>query len=66
MKDFYGSEVKLGDKVVCMVKDYRSLMEADVIKITDKTVLVEYVPHWTPNKQTYRLTSDQFIVVGGY
>lgn len=64
MKDFYGVEVKLGDTVVCMVKDYRSLVEATVVKITDKTVVVEYVPHWTPNKQTYRLMSDQFIIVG--
>jgi hypothetical protein len=64
MKDFRGSEVKLGDKVVCMVEDSRSLTEADVIKITDKTILVEYVPHWAPYKKTYRLTSDQFIIVG--
>ncbi len=64
MKDFYGVEVKLGDKVVCMVKNYRSLMEANVIKITDKTILVEYVPFGWPSKNTYRLTSDQFIIVG--
>ncbi len=66
MKDFYGVEVKLGDRVVCMVKDYRSLVEATVIKITDKTVVVEYTQQftWPENKQTYRLMSDQFIVVG--
>jgi len=66
MKDFYGVEVKLGDRVVCTVKNYRSLVEATVIKITDKTVLVEYTPlHWTTtDKDTYRLMSDQFIIVG--
>lgn len=64
MKDFYGVEVKLGDRVVCTVKNYRSLVEATVIKITDKTVLAEYTPHWCANKDTYRLTSDQFVIVG--
>lgn len=68
MKDFYGVEVKIGDKVICMVKNYRSLVEATVVKITDKTIVVEYQAHWTssPYKDTYRLMSDQFIIVGGY
>lgn len=68
MKDFYGTEVKLRDEVICTLKNYRSLVKAEVIKITDKTVVVEYQVHWTsePYKDTYRLTSDQFIVVGGY
>ena len=70
MKEFYGVEVKLGDRVVCMVKNYRSLMEATVIKITDKTVLVEYSTNRAKfgltgeYTRTYRLMSDQFIVVG--
>jgi hypothetical protein len=69
MKDFYGVEVKLGDRVVCTVKNYRSLMEATVIKVTDKTVLIEYTPRYAVGelsnyKSTYRLTSDQFIIVG--
>lgn len=53
MKDFYDTEVKIGDTVV---------------KITDKTVEVEYEAHWTssPYKDTYRLMSDQFIIIGGY
>jgi hypothetical protein len=68
MKDFFGVDVKLGDSVVCMVKNYRSLMEATVIKITDKTVVVEYlISHSVADrtyKDTYRLMSDQFIIVG--
>jgi hypothetical protein len=69
MKDFFGVEVKLGDSVVCMMKNYRSLMEATVIKVTDKTVLVEYKPIYAVGelsnyKGTYRLMSDQFIIVG--
>ena len=64
MKDFFKSPVEVGDTVVCMVKNYRSLVQATVIKVTDKTVLVEYQVHWTssPYKDTYKLTSDQFIV----
>jgi len=68
MKDFYGVEAYLGDTVVCMVKDYRSLVEATVIKITDKTVVVEYLlSHSVADrtcKQTYRLMSSQFIIIG--
>ena len=65
MKDFNGVEVKVGDSVICMVKGYRSLMKAEVIDITPKTVLVEYQVHWTTSeyKDTYRLMGDQFIVV---
>lgn len=68
MKDFYGTEVKLRDEVICTLKNYRSLVKAEVVKITEKTVVVEYQVHWTssPYKDTYRLTSDQFIIVGGY
>lgn len=68
MKDFYGTEVKIGNTVVCMVKNYRSLVEAIVVKITDKTVVVEYRKHWASDfyKEEYRLMSDQFIIVGGY
>ncbi len=65
MKDFYGTEVKLRDEVICTLKNYRSLVKAEVIKITDKTVVVEYQDRIYNSKQTYRLTSDQFIIVGG-
>lgn len=65
MKDFYNSPVKVGDKVVCMVKNYRSLVEAVVTRVTDKTVTVEYQVHWTSSSylDTYKLNSDQFVVV---
>ena len=65
MKDFYKSPVKVGDKVICMVKDYRSLVEAVVTRITDKTITVEYQASWTssPYLITYKLNSSQFIVV---
>ena len=36
--DFFGNELNIGDKVICMVLDYRSLAEAEVLKITDKKV----------------------------
>jgi hypothetical protein len=69
MKDFFGVEVMLGDTVVCMMKGYRSLMEATVIEVTDKTVVVEYKPidavgELSNYRGTYRLKSDQFMIVG--
>ncbi len=49
MKDFYGTEVKIGDTVVCMVKNYRSLVEDTVLKIADKTVVVNSAEsRWIP------------------
>ena len=65
MKDFYKSPVKVGDKVICMVKNYRSLQEAVVTKVTEKTITVEYQAHWTsnPHMESYKLNSDQFVVV---
>lgn len=73
MKDFYGTEVKIGDKVVCTIKNYRSLVEAEVVKITEKMVLVSYhhpnvwntVTREFGDSVKYRIASDQFIVVGG-
>lgn len=64
MKDFNGVEVNVGDSVICMVKNYRSLVKAQVVKITEKTVVVQYInPLYTDWEQSYRLMSDQFIVV---
>lgn len=64
MKDFFNSPVEVGDTVACMVKNYGSLMQATVIKVTEQTILVEYSATWDVNyKLTYRLTSDQFIVI---
>lgn len=65
MKDFYKSPVKVGDKVICMVKNYRSLVEASVTRVTEKTITVEYQAHWTssPYLDTYKLNSSQFVVV---
>ena len=65
MKDFYNSPVKVGDKVICMVKNYRSLVEAIVTRVTDKTITVEYQHPQisSPYLDTYKLNSDQFVVV---
>ena len=43
MKDFLGNNLEVGDEVVCIQKDYKNLIEGQITKITDKTILVEYV-----------------------
>jgi len=66
MKDFYGVEVELGDKVVCMVKNYRCLQEAEVISIATKTIQVETDKQNPRSWSKYRITSDQFVIVGKF
>ena len=42
MKDFLGYELNIGDDVVFMQKEYRSLMRGRIIKITKCMVVVEH------------------------
>jgi hypothetical protein len=63
MKDFFKSPVEVRDTVICMVKNYRSLQEAVVVDITDKTILVETNVIQPSDYSKYRLKQDQFIVI---
>lgn len=42
MKDFFGTEIKVGDTVAFMQTGYRSLMSGTVIKLTEKTVFIKH------------------------
>ena len=42
LKDFFGKPLFVGSKVAIIKPDYRELIEAKVIGITDKRVNVEY------------------------
>jgi len=44
-KDFFGQELKVGDKVASLIKDYRGLTKAEVIKITPQNIRVTYKTH---------------------
>jgi hypothetical protein len=63
-KDLLGQEIKVGDKVVCMVSGYRSLMFAKVVKLTPKKVGLQSCYGYTTQepKQVFKLTSKQYVV----
>lgn len=63
--DAQGKQVKIGDTVYSFAKNYRSLVEAKVIDITPKTLLVEYINNWNYSagrKEQYRVGSDQIML----
>jgi hypothetical protein len=39
-KDFLGNEIKVGDEVVFVQKNYRNLLNGKIIKITDKMCVI--------------------------
>lgn len=46
MKDFIGNEVHVGDKVVCIEKDYKNLIPGEIVKLTPKAMKVKYGEGW--------------------
>lgn len=60
MKDFLGTEIKLGDFVVLTEPKYRNFVRAQVIAFTPQKVRVEY-EKWS-RKFTY-LSEPDFLVV---
>lgn len=66
MKDFLGNELKVGDKVVCLEKDYKNLIHATVVKLTEKTIFVEFTRRAFPGvdrTETVKRFSDQVIKI---
>lgn len=61
MKDFLGNPLEVGDEVVCIQKDYKNLVKACVVKITAKTIFVEYM-HQRRIADVKR-TSDQVVKI---
>ena len=54
MKDFFGTELKIGDEVAFMAPSYRSLAIAKIIKFTPKQVRVEYRNTWNHSGEGYK------------
>lgn len=46
MKDFLGSTLEVGDRVVVTPKNYRGLVKAEVIAFTPKQVRLRYKNTW--------------------
>ena len=42
MKDFFGQELRVGDKVAVLLKWYRRLVHGTIVKFTPKKICVEY------------------------
>ncbi len=66
MKDFLGKELAVGDKVVCLEKDYKNLIHATVVKLTEKTIFVEFTRRAFPDRmvtETVKRFSDQVVKI---
>lgn len=59
MKDFFGQELNIGDKVAVTPKDYRGLVEATIISLTPKNVRVTYNTSWS--EREYLVPPDALI-----
>ena len=66
MKDFLGNELQVGDKVVCLEKDYKNLIKATVVKLTEKTIFVEFTRRAFSDRmvtETVKRFSDQVVKI---
>lgn len=58
MKDIVGNDLNLNDTVVFMQIGYRNLLVGKIIKITEKTVLIEHAATNTYSTQTKQFSSQ--------
>lgn len=63
MKDFFGTDINVGDTVAFMTIGYRSLALGTVIKLTPKTVFIKYTTHYNSERET-KQEPNQVIVKG--
>ena len=71
MKDFFGSELKVGDQVAFMCPHYRYMIMGKILSFAPQSMLIEWTkdygntrldggPNLVPNR-TFRATSEQVI-----
>ena len=46
MKDYFGNELSIGDRVAFYASNYRSFTTGTIVKFTPKQVKVEYINNW--------------------
>jgi len=68
MKDRLGQELEIGDHVITLAKNYRNMVDADVIKLTPEHVEVQYLNTWNfsptnPRPETYRVKPVNVVKV---
>ena len=65
MEDFLGNEIFVGDNVVTLAKNYRGLVKAKILSISEKSLLVEYLNTWNYGSngrlEKYRVTGSMVI-----
>ena len=62
MKDFLGQSLAVGDEVACIEVGYNNLRKAYVVKLTEKTIFVEYMK-WKKVYGPVKRTSDQVVKI---
>lgn len=43
MKDYFGNELQIGDKIVMIEPNYRNFVTGKILKFTPKNIQVEYI-----------------------
>lgn len=68
MKDFFGTELNIGDEVAFMEPEYRNMTLGKIVSFAPKTMLIEWVKEWRhavdgtkPLIKTFRAYPDQVI-----
>ncbi len=64
-KDFFGTELDIGDTVAFVAPGYRHLAKGTITKFTEKMVFISYQNTWNFSKPGYpseiKQTADQLV-----
>lgn len=58
VKDFVGKELNIGDEVVFMMRNYRSLLKGTIIKLTPKNAVIKHEKDSNYSEQTMQFFSQ--------
>lgn len=61
-RDIFGQELKVGDEIACMIKQYHRLVRAKIVAILPKQIRVEYVDPSYPNRVKIYMTWPNDVV----
>ena len=55
MKDFFGNQLKIGDKVAAIIPRYRGLVLADIIAFTPQQVRIRFLNTWNYGREVGKI-----------
>lgn len=69
MKDFFGTDLNIGDEVAFMEPHYRNMVVGKIVSFAPKSMLIEWIKNHSHRLdggpkhyvQTFRATSEQVI-----